>query len=41
MWFLHHYDLGFIFPILNILVLMFENFYCLIDFEFEFESISN
>ena len=25
----------------NILVLIIENFYCLTDFEFEFESVSN
>ena len=41
MMFLHQYYPWFICPIKNILVLIFENFYCLLDFEFEFESVSN
>ena len=41
MWFLHHLDLGFICPILNILVLTFEEFTVWLDFEFEFESVLN
>ena len=41
MWFLHpnHLCISWITP--NILVLIFEFFYCFIDFEFEFESVSN
>ena len=40
-WFLHHNYLCIIRFTPNILVLIFENFYCLPIFEFEFESVSN
>ena len=40
-WFLHHNYLCIIWFTPNILVLILEIFYCLLDFGFEFESVSN
>ena len=40
-WFLLHNYLRIIWHNPNILVLIFENFYCLLDFEFEFKPVSN
>ena len=40
-WFLHHNYLCIIWLTPNIFVLIFEIFYCLLDFEFERESVSN
>ena len=39
--FLHHNNLCNIWFTPNILILIFGNFYCLLDFGFELESVSN